>query len=280
MKDSTLVTLARGVHVSCRDSGVLQFGMDATRCGIVETQFADALRPLLAGLTTPARIHEVRTMLMGIDGFTEGAARSLIDDLVAYRILTPTATTPVAMVGSSPLAKELRALLEDSGVTVRVPLGHESDGAFLYRLAEHVPLVVVDRVAQHIAVDRQLTKQRTWNIPVVTVDARVVVGPISQGSSGPCLVCAEFYLLDRDPGLHQVATTLPDGPPSTDPVVLSAGASAAAALIRRAADVAMPPGITAGALQRGTTVAVDPFGPVPVNTEVVDKHSRCPVCAI
>ncbi|WP_052092886.1 hypothetical protein [Corynebacterium tuscaniense] len=280
MRDSTLVTLAHGVHVLQREPGVLQFGMDATRCGIVETRYADDLRPLLAGLSTPSRIREVRTMLMGVDGFTERAARSLIDDLLAYRILTPTTTTPVAMLGASPLAKTLRSLLENSGVAVRAPMGEESDGAFLHRLSDDVPLVVVDRIARHIAVDRKLGKHRTWNIPIATVDARVVVGPVSQGGSGPCLVCAEFYLLDRDPALHTVATALPDGPPSPDPVVLSAGASAAAALIRNAAGVPMPPGVSAGTLQHGTTVAVDPFGPTPVHTQVLGTHPRCPVCAI
>lgn len=280
MRDSTLVTLARGVHVSRREPGVLQFGMDATRSGVVETPFADKLRPLLAGLSTPARIREVRAMLMGIDGFTEGAARSLIDDLLAYRILLPKPQATVAMLGSSPLAKSLRSLLEESGVAVRGPMGEESDGAFLHRLPEDVPLVLVDRVARHIAVDRRLPKKRTWNIPVITVDARVVMGPVGQGETGPCLVCAEFYLLDRDPGMHQVATDLPDGPPSTDPVVLSAGAAAATTLIRQALEIPLPPGLSPSALQVGTTIAVDPFGPAPVHTEILGMHPRCPVCAV
>ena len=111
------------------------------------------------------------------------------------------------------------------------------------------------------------------------LDSRVVVGPIGRGDAGPCLVCAEFYLLDSDSALHSLAAALPDGPAAPDSVVIAAGSCAAAVLIRALAGAPLPPGVVTSPPQAGATVTVDPFGPVPVRTDHLRVHPRCPVCA-
>lgn len=272
----TRVQLAHGVSVIQRGPNMLQFGLDATRTGVIETPVAAELRPLLDGCRTPTRVAKLDEALQAhIDA---EAARSLVADLLSYRILVPADRPQVAMLGTSAVAKATAGILEDGGVTVRSPLRRESDMAFLAGMHQWVPLAVVDTLsrAQQAAF---VVKQRTGPVlPVSAVDARVFVGPLHLGVGDACLNCLHLHLIDRDAGWEHAVATVPGGNLRPDPVVVAAGATVAATQLRRLAGVPDPPGVSAPPPVAGQVTVVDPFAPQPIAAIAVAQHPRCRVC--
>lgn len=271
----TRLRLADGVSVVQRGPSMVQFGLDATRTGIVETGFAEELCALFDAPFQP-RTHP--QLIRDVGQFLDAeAARSLVADLLSYRILVPAEPRPVVVFGTSALAEAVREVLSRSGFVVRSPLRREPDPGILAIAEEWWPLVIVDH--PRAVVMARLTKQRTGPvIPVTTLDSRVCVGPIRLGPGDPCPACLPCYLVDRDAGWLDVAARFPSGPAQPDPVVLAAGATATAAMVRRAAGYPDPPGVSAPSPEPGQIVVVDPFGPQRVTTSRLLPHPRCPVC--
>ena len=254
----------------------MQFGLDATRTGIIETPRATELAALISAVSTPTPIHQlIRSVSIHVGA---SAAESLVADLVAFRILVPADPVPVVLLGHSALAKQLTKLLRTSDVEVRAPMRNTTDERFVARADDWLPVVSVDQlgVAGDVA---RMTKHRAGAvIPVSMVDSRVIVGPLHTGPGVACPLCSALHLADVDSGWEDALSQFPAGPHSPDPVVLAAGIAAAATYIRRVAGVPDPPGVTAPHPVPGELMVADPFAPTTVKRSIVRPHPRCGAC--
>ncbi|AGF71787.1 TOMM precursor leader peptide-binding protein [Corynebacterium halotolerans] len=267
--------LAPGAHVFLRGPGAVQFGLDATRAGVIET---DSATGIVAGLlvarrpTSRARLEEGLILA----GLSAPAARSLLDDLVVYRILRPVPRASVILLGRGRLAELTAELLRRSRVTVRSPLRGESELAYLAGSDIDVPVLVVDRIAHARTMAPLLTRfARTW-LPGAVVDARGLVGPLHLDGAGPCPLCVELHRTDTDGHWHRVVTQLPGGPVNPDPVVVAATAAQLTAAALALVGVPEPPGTPRRVPAAGEVTEVDPY--TLDRRHRLATHPRCPVC--
>ncbi|WP_040422424.1 hypothetical protein [Corynebacterium lipophiloflavum] len=274
---TTPIRLAPGVRVFVRGRNVLQFGLDATRCGVIDTALAELIQPVLARLRAPTPLSDVLDAL-NQTGMAPEAARNLIDELAAYRIVVAEEPRTVLLVGSSPLADALSMLLRASGITVRTPLADEPLSRGLASADPTTPAAFVDQLPNARDIARLVRHRSGATLPVSTVDARVFIGPLGVGRAGPCLYCAHLYHAQRDEQWEHLVAALDATPARPDAVTIAAGASAAAMVLRRLAGVPDPPGVSAKAPARGEMFVSDPYGPVPLVRSVHGPHPRCPVC--
>lgn len=277
---ATRIRLGPCVRILLRGDEALQFGLDATRSGVIETPLAVQLVPALESLRTPRPLHEALAALERC-GMTSLAARSLIDELVSYRVITPERSPTVLLVGSGALIDALSTLLRSSGVVVRTPLGSEplertlsaTDSA-----AADAPVAFVDDVRHPLGVARSLRESGRPALPVTMVDARVFIGPLAVGRPGPCLRCAHFYHVQRDAHWDCLTHELTGSTGPSDPATVAAGAAASAVILRRLCAVPGPPGVSAPPPRRGDLLIADPFGPEPLTRSRLPSHPRCKVC--
>ncbi len=274
IQEHTRIQLARGVRVFVRAPETIQFGADATRTGLITVPSADEVVTVLDSLTHPRMLKTVVAALAVHLG--EARARSLIDDLITYRLLIPTTTPQVLVVGRDALASQITLLLSRRGVVTRSPMKDESVSKFLLDHEPHLPVLAVNCAAEVDQIAAATRGRRGPVVPVTQFDARVVVGPVC-APSGPCPVCARLYLLDRDPNIAQVEEHLPPAI-AAEPVSLAAGAVAAATVAGRLAGALDPPGVSAPTPVAGDVVVADPFAPVPVVSQRVPSHPDCPMC--
>lgn len=276
INEFTQVRLADGVVVAQRGPTMLQFGADATRTGVVESAEADRLSSLFDAPFTPRPIryliHQLRPIIGG------DAARSLVADLMAYRILVPTDPATVALLGATPLTEALADVLGRSGCLLLRPESAEAEPEFLDQLGGTGPLVVVDQLYLAGAIARYTRAGATPVVPVTVLDSRVVVGPVHAGPGDPCPACLDTYLRERDAGWERVRDDLYAQRCTPNAAVIAAGAAAAAVVVRRLAGVPDPPGVSAPPLAPGECVIADPFGPQPSQTVVLERHPDCAVC--
>lgn len=276
INEFTQVRLADGVFVSQRGPAMLQFGADATRTGVVETARADRLSSLFDAPFTPRPIryliHQLRPIIGG------DAARSLVADLMAYRILVPTDPAAVALIGATPLAEELAGVLGRSGCLLRRPETADVGPGFLEQLSAWGPLAVVDQPHLAEVVARYTRAGATPVVPVTSLDSRVVVGPVRLGPGDPCPACLDAYLRERDAGWERVREGQYAQRSTPNAAVVAAGAAAAAVVVRRLAGAPDPPGVSAPPPTPGGCVIADPFGPQPTQTVVLERHPDCNVC--
>lgn len=278
LDDSTLVTLGHGVQVLLRDAGAVQFGVDPTRSGVVETPAAQALRRVLDETDWPLEVGELQDSLVSGCKVDAPAARSLIDDLCSYRVLIPHHPTAVAVLGTTPLAREICRQLNASGTTVRIPLIDEDISAFIERQAS-TPLVMVDHAHDYWRIGRELQRHPSWIVPVLSFDSRVIIGPVGHGGSHPCPVCLLLRLHERDPFILLAVDEIASRAQTMDHVVAAAAAACAVLTVRRLTGIPDPPGVIADAPVPGWAAVVDPLGPKPVTPLSIAVHHRCPVCA-
>lgn len=276
ISEHTQVRLADGVSVIQRGPSMVQFGLDATRTGVVETPQAEALNKLFDAPFQPRPIHKLTRQLVEVVG--ADAARSLVADLVAYRILVPTASAPALLLGDSALAASLAGLLGRGGVVVHPAPAHEITPEFLGFTEKWGPLVVADQLHRAVPLARLTRHREGAVVPVATVDSRVVIGPLRLDRAGACPACLAAYLAARDAGWRKACENYPGGPARPDPTVIAAGAAAAAVVVRRLAGLPDPPGVSAPAPRPGQLIVVDPFSPHPVTASTLPPHPDCPVC--
>lgn len=276
ISEFSLVQLAHGVSVFQRGPGLLQFGLDATRTGLIESEKAEELLLLIDACANPTPLHLLTSAVRHHVGADE--ARSIIADLVSFRILVPVTGPQVLMLGASPLAGAIAATLQRSGVAVRTPLSNDRASTFLALYDEDTVLAVVDLLPRSADIARLTRQRRGPVIPVAMVDSRVFVGPLRQPGTGACPHCAHLHLADRDVAFDDGLEFFPHGPVSPDPVVLAAGAAWASAFIRRVAGMPDPPGVSAKHPVAGQCDVVDPFGPNLVTSRFLFPHPRCGVC--
>lgn len=274
INNNSRVKLAQGAHPFLRADNVMQFGTDATRTGLVTTEHAKDVAALLGVLMRPRRLGWVLDQLAEFIGAE--AARSLVDDLVSYRVLVPATKPEVLLVGHGRLAAAVTARLRECGVDVRTQARNEPLSKFLLRADTWVPVATVNTTAL-LGELAALTRQRQGSVlPVTQVDARVVVGPVC-ARPGPCPLCVRLYLLDRDPNWPVVEQRAPLSVQG-EPIAAAAGAAFAAVLLRRLAGVPDPPGVSAPKPNAGLLTVVDPFAPNPVSTATLPPHPDCAMC--
>ena len=274
INNNSRVKLAQGAHPFLRADNVMQFGTDATRTGLVTTEHAKDVAALLGVLMRPRRLGWVLDQLAGLIGAE--AARSLVDDLVSYRVLVPATKPEVLLVGHGRLAAAVTARLRECGVDVRTQARNEPLSKFLLRADTWVPVATVNTTAL-LGELAALTRQRQGSVlPVTQVDARVVVGPVC-ARPGPCPLCVRLYLLDRDPNWPVVEQRAPLSVQG-EPIAAAAGAAAAAVSLRRLAGAPDPPGVSAPKPDAGLLTVVDPFAPTQVSTATLPPHPDCAMC--
>ncbi len=278
LDDSTLVTLGHGVRVLARGEDAVQFGVDATRSGVVETPLASALSRALGGTDWPLTVGTLKDRLVGECRVDTTSARTLIDDLWSYRILVPAEPAAVAVLGTSLLAREITRVLNACGAMVRIPLTNEDTADFMER-QDGVPVVVVDRAHEYLTHGRALKRHSGWLVPVLSYDSRVIVGPVARHGRYACAMCAYMHLQDRDEHFHHTSAALTQQPATMDPVVAAVGAAAAAVVVRRLCGMPDPPGVIAETPGIGWAAVVDPLGSQPVVDVDMAPHPQCPVCA-
>lgn len=276
---------APGVRVVQRDEHCLQFGVDSTRVGIIETARPDALA---AGLHQLPRVfsREDFSMTSRYADLSQSAAHSLFDDLLAYGIIRSAAPKPVIVFGTSPLATMLRNSLAEANFLVRSPLPGEPEETYLSMQnakENNIPLVIVDKLAETTGLSPMLLSlARTW-IPVSLIDATSVVGPIHLDGVGPCPLCMELHRTDRDPTWHAAAQGLRHS--TTQPLHTRHHFPTAAAHIAIAQVIVVletlyglspPPGALPHRLHPGQLYELDPYARP--QQRIIDNHPRCPEC--
>lgn len=274
INNNSRVKLAQGAHPFLRADNVMQFGTDATRTGLVTTDNAKDVAALLGMLMRPRRLGWVLEQLAEL--ISAEAARSLVDDLLSYRVLVPAVKPEVLLVGHGRLAAAVTARLRECGLDVRTQARNEALSKFLLRGDTWVPVAAVNTTAL-LGELAALTRQRQGPVlPVTQVDARVVVGPVC-ARPGPCPLCVRLYLLDRDPNWPVVEQRAPLSVQG-EPIAAAAGAAFAAMSLRRLAGVPDPPGVSAPKPDAGLLTVVDPFAPEPVSTATLPPHPDCAMC--
>ncbi|QPK83724.1 hypothetical protein G7Y29_02680 [Corynebacterium qintianiae] len=274
---TTLIRFAPGAGVITRGRGALQFGLDATRSGVIETPLAGDVRPVLSRLRAPVSVADLLSGLADA-GMSEAAARSLVEELRAYRVIVADYSCAALLVGEGPLHDALSTLLRASGVTVRTQLAAEPLQRTLNSVDPSVPVVFVDQLHRARELAKNMRHLSAATLPVSAVDARVFIGPLGAGHPGPCLYCAHLYHAQRDEQWEHVVGRASGATARPDTVLTAAGAAAAAVVIRRLCGVPDPPGVSAAAPARGELIVADPFSPVPLTRTVLSPHPGCPVC--
>lgn len=97
------IRLAHGAQPLVRDGGSVQFGLDATRTGIVAVERPTALASTLVTFHRPVELPEALRRLEAA-GLSRAAAEVLVSDLMACGVLRVhrCATARVLLLGRSP----------------------------------------------------------------------------------------------------------------------------------------------------------------------------------
>lgn len=256
----------------------MQFGVDATRAGVVETPAAESVAAVLSRLHRPTETTVLIGHLEQV-GLDAGSARSLLDDLLAYGVLheaIPCADSAVTLIGRSALAGSITQLLHKAGVTVRAPLYGESETAYL-KLADPSRIVlVIDRLAQARSLSPVLAKRAATWIPAAVIDSRALVGPLRIDSHGPCLMCMNLHRADLDRHWSRMLAQQAARPTAPDPASVAATAAVVTAIALQLLGVPDPPGSQRAAHAAGDVVEVDAYGVGARRT--LAPHRHCPVC--
>lgn len=269
--------LAPSAHIFLRGGTAVQFGLDATRAGVVETEHAPALVAALMTARSPVTDEEL-TARITVAGMTGPAAHSLVADLTAYRILVPASAGSVILLGRSRLAAATGDLLRAAGVKVRTPLLGESEYAYLAGTAVDSPVLVVDRLAHSRTMAPLLARlARTW-APATIVDGRGMIGPLRVNGRGPCPLCGDLHRAARDNRWYPTVSQLPTGPTDPDPVTVAATAARLVAVAQHLLGLHLePPGAPVQQLRPGAVIEVNPRGTGGA-PQTMPPHPGCPVC--
>ena len=150
--------------------------------------------------------------------------------LAALSAALPPAPMPrpatVAVHGSEALVAAIASALANSGVEVVT-------GPDPAALAEHSPTLAI--LAAHYVFPPELhsvwLRRDVPHVPVLLGDVGVVVGPVIEPGTGPCLLCLELHRRDSDEAWPAIATQLLGRQSAAEsPVLVMEGAAAASRL--------------------------------------------------
>ncbi len=277
---ATQVVLAPGSGVFCREQGVVQFGMDATRVGVAETGNALAVAAAFNTAREPVAPEDLSHRLRAA-GLEAAAALSLIEDALDYGILWPhkeadDKVDTIVVMGESALARGLRARLEADGFQVRIPLEEDNVFSYIHDLDGMYPILGVDQLHCPLDCANALAGTETTWIPVSLLDNRGVIGPVLIRGQGPCPLCAHLSRVDMDPRWNIISTQLTRVRRRPEDVVLDAVTAHTQVIIRRLLGRPLPPGAPTAKPRPGQQWEVDVYGHHQQRTVIA--HPRCPVC--
>lgn len=279
-KHTTLV-LHPAAQVLARGDGAVQFGLDASRAGILVTTHARALIRVLRKLTRPVSHRSLRARLKSA-GCTDDEADNLIEELLAYGILQVSRAAAVAVIGESPLSVATIGLLHDAGLTVRRPLDVEEEAEMIADPTQNCPLVIVDRPAVDVEFSLALHRYRPTTVTSTLLDGRGFIGPVRTGGVGPCPTCVQLHWIDHDEFYYLVTSALvsDDGGRQLrqDPVAVAATAAATAALVAHLSGFAYGPYALSPPPHPGLSLVVDPYAPETGHRFTLQPHPGCPAC--
>lgn len=147
------------------------------------------LAVLVAGVARSA--YDV---LAGTTGAGEAEAAALLEALTPALVEPREPPTGIAVLGASPLAAELAAILDAAGA-----------------LADGTRPSLVALVADWVV---SPPDHGTWlrrdvpHLPIVSLDRGIEIGPFVEPGDGPCLTCVDLARTDADPAWPVVAMQL------------------------------------------------------------------------
>lgn len=271
-----LVQRRPGVGIYQRGTHMVQFGLDATRVGVIDIMPAGQVARVLTAASAPRTVEDLRRQLVHA-GVEPAAVSSLIEDLLTYGILIPAERQPlITVLGDSPLADAVRAALRRDGFTVRGPQDLATAAAYVATSLADAPVLLVDCAhAGHDLSPTLLKHVPTW-MPLQEIDHRLVVGPFHRGGTGPCLLCANLYRADIDPQWPHLVSQSPLVSSAPDPVQHAFFSAYAVAVARHLTGLPAPPGAAELRYSVGEVLELELYG-LP-QRRFLEPHPRCPVC--
>ncbi len=261
----THVVLSPSVQILIRPGPAIQFGVDATRAGVLElesTEIASRIVPVLLTLRAGQGVEGVVDKLTAA-GLGSAAATSLIGDLLAYGVLRETTPGDVLLLGRGTLLDATASLIEATGLVPRIALRTDRPIDFLTRPARHV--VVLNRLAHTRHLAPLLAHRVPTYLTAALIDNRGLIGPGRRRYEGACLMCVDLHRTDIDPHWHALATQQPNGPTNPDPITEAATAARLAALLHT------------DAWQAGDVEEINPYEATASRVRI-PVHPLCPVC--
>lgn len=269
------VQLAPGVQVIRRGEAAVQFGLDATRAGVLELPSARAVAGALMRLRAPTPLSTVLNRLVTA-GLRPLAAQGLLDDLLRYGVLRSAAQRNVVLVGRSALARATMTVLTDSGVTVRTPLAGESERDYLTAADSATPVLLVDRLPYAKTLSPVLARSTATWLSGAVLDSRGMVGPLRLNGAGPCPLCVDLHRCEVDRQWAKIIARQTAQPASPDRAAVAATAAVLATVTLKVIGAPDPPGAFRPAPQAGAVIEVDPYGAS--RRYRMRRHRHCPVC--
>lgn len=267
---------APGVGFYARDAGTLQFGLDATRAGLIGTGQPMRLARALAHLPDPF----TRADWEDLAGLPPSASRSLLDDLLKYGIVRAQGLGPaVVVLGRTRLAGLVTETLRAHGCRVRNPFDRETMSSYLAHTAPHTPIVLVDELAEALywapLLARYRAKAFTW-LPVSAIDSRGIIGPLHYRGEGPCPLCFDLVRSDMDPSWPTVIAQYGQHTKVHDFAVYHAITAHTLVAVGAVTGTPTPPGVPAARAMPGSLIDVDVYGQT--THRILEPHPHCPAC--
>lgn len=274
VRTAPLYEYAPGTGVYVRDERAIQFGLDATRMGVIEIPNPKVLAANLELLTMPAT-REEWCAATGLDPL---AAASLFEDLLAFGTIRPLGPQrSLGVIGTSSLARCFKELCTREGIKAYAPGAGEPHADFLRSLDTQLPVFIFDQLGHSIELARALRSAGTesW-VQVSALDNRALIGPIHLNHEGPCPVCFDLIRADSDPCWPVVVKQ--SGETSTPPEAATTNIMAgyAALVAFRILGIPGPPGASNGRYLPGELYEIDPYGKD--QQRIFSKHHLCPEC--
>ncbi|ALC05241.1 hypothetical protein CDES_03945 [Corynebacterium deserti GIMN1.010] len=260
----THISLANSAQVLFRSDSSIQFGVDATRAGVIgiDASISAAVVTILRNLRTARPLADVVADLRGA-GLAPTAALTLIDDLLGFGILRESPTAQVLILGSGTLVDATAFLLETYGFAPR--LRHPSEDIAEVLDLSFTHTLVINRLAHSQYLAPLLKRRAPTYLQAAIVDSRGQIGPGRRNGSGPCLLCVDLHRCDIDPEWTTIVKQQPDGPTFPDPIT---ELGTAARLVSWVIDDSWTP----GAIEE-----VDPHNGTN-HRSTLSVHPRCPIC--
>lgn len=261
----THIVLSPSTQILIRPGSAIQFGVDATRAGVLEmdsAELAARIVPVLLGLKDGCGVEVVVAKLVSA-GLARLAATSLIEDLLAFGVLRETTPGEVLLWGRGTLLDATASLIAATGLVPRIALRGDKPRDFLTRPARHV--VVLNRLAHTRQLAPLLARLVPTYLTASLIDNRGLIGPGRRSHRGACLMCVDLHRTDIDPHWHALVTQQPNGPTNPDPITEAATAARLAALLHT------------DTWQSGKVEEINPYSGSASRTRVA-VHPGCPVC--
>lgn|SRR5699024_243606 len=280
INDRAKYFLSRDIGIFLRDSTHIQFGLDSTRAGIIESPNAHELVDILrsAQHEDAQSTYQWERAFAGA-GMSMLAARSLLHDLVEYRIMHLRTTAPrVVILGTSLLAQSIRQMCFSRGLGVRSPLDWESLTMYLSTMEAGTVVLVIDQLHQTATIAaalHALPETCSW-MPISLVDSRGFIGPLRLHGKGPCPLCFELHRAAFDPRWAMITQQLGAMSTVPDEQVLAAVTAQTAVILDWLTGRPFPAGAPHKRFYAGELFDIDIYGKS--QHQVMGPHERCPAC--